>query len=178
MNKILLITVICFSANTQGFRKCLELQTWKIPNGTSNTTELCIPAEKPADCSEVAWANLISPFTKRSGIRSCQGGINPIGILQMRARPTFSPLKETVGSRILSGRAADISKLLFYNEIEACTADAPAPGGTAPAECQFPFTYDDRTYNECTYYKTANNKAWCRTVNGALGDCNPGCPGI
>ena len=76
-----------------GFRKCLELQTWKIPNGTSNTTGLCIPAAKPADCSEVAWANLISPFTKRSGIRSCQGGINPIGILQMRARPTFSPLK-------------------------------------------------------------------------------------
>merc|ERR1712037_387691 len=147
MNKILLITFVCFLANTQGsprtrralppsylsipgHTECLDSQT--LP-GDSHSGK-CIPAIKPAYCSEAAWADLALD----SGLDACYGGI----------------------------------------EAYSCTADAPATGGTAPAECQFPFTYDDRTYNECTYYKTANEKAWCRTVTGALGDCNPGCPGI
>ena len=234
-----------------GYKECLESQTWRVPNGIGRTTELCIPATKPAYCLEEAWANLNSAS---SGLRFCNGGIDPVGILQIFARIlsgksadyqgstksrsirpkpksiSNQPKLKNFGTRPKpqdfitwskpkdfsirpnmkdfsiqpkakdfsirpkpqdfstrpknkdfsvqpSASAAEVLESLFY-KFSACTANVPAPGGTAPADCQFPFTYDGRTYNECTYYQTANDRAWCRTINGGLGDCNPGCPGI
>ena len=234
-----------------GYKECLESQTWRVPNGIGRTTEVCIPATKPAYCFDTAWADINSAS---SGLRFCNGGIDPVGILQIFARILSGKSADYQGStkgrsvrpkpkdfiirpkpqnfsirpkpqdfsirpkpqdfsirpkpqnfrirpkpqdfRIqpkpqdfsirpkpkdfsnrLTTSAAEVLESLFY-KFSACTANAPASGGTAPADCQFPFTYDGRTYNECTYYQTANNRAWCRTINGGLGDCNPGCPGI
>jgi hypothetical protein len=207
-----------------GYKDCLEFQTWRVPNAIGRTTELCIPATKPAYCFETAWTDISSAS---SGLRFCNGGIDPVGILQIFARILSGKSADYQGST--KGRsvrpkpkdfsiwpkqkdfsirpkpqdfsiqpkqkdfsirpkpkdfsikpstlAAEVLESLFYNFL-ACTADEPAPGGTVPVDCQFPFSYDDRTYNECTYYQTTNNRAWCRTINGGLGDCNPGCPGI
>merc|ERR1711971_1421405 len=250
MNKTLLLTVICFLANTEGlprtrralspgylsipgYKECLESQTWRVPNGIGRTTELCIPATKPAYCLEAAWTNLNSAS---SGLRFCNGGIDPVGILQIFARILSGKSADSQGSTksrsirpkpkninnqpkpkdfsirpkpqdfsirpksqdfntrpklrdfniqpkpqdfssrpkpkdfglLPSASAAEVLESLFY-KFSACSANVPAPGGLAPADCQFPFTYDGRTYNECTYYQTANNRAWCRTINGGLG---------
>jgi len=248
MYKTLLLTVICFLATTEGlprtrkalspgylsipgYKECLESQTWRVPNGIGRTTELCIPATKPAYCFETAWADINSAS---SGLRFCNGGIDPVGILQIFARILSGKSADYQGStkgrsvrpkpkafsirprsqnfsirpkphsirpksqdfsiqskpKDFSNRpkpkdfsigpstsAAKVLESLFF-KFSACTANAPTPAGTAPTDCQFPFSYDGRTYNECTYYQTANNRAWCRTINGGLGDCNPGCPGI
>merc|ERR1712008_16712 len=89
---ILLITVVCFSANTQGsprtrralppgylsipgHTECLESQT--LP-GDSHSGK-CIPAIKPAYCSEAAWADLALD----SGLSACYGGIEAIPVLRM-----------------------------------------------------------------------------------------------
>merc|ERR1711962_1141396 len=44
-------------------------------------------------------------------------------------------------------------------------------------ECQFPFTYRGRTFNQCTTYQSRNGEPWCRTANGGLEDCEGYCPG-
>merc|ERR1711872_286320 len=44
-------------------------------------------------------------------------------------------------------------------------------------ECQFPFTYRGRTFNQCTTYLSRNGAPWCRTTNGRLQDCEGYCPG-
>ena len=69
----------------------------------------------------------------------------------------------------------------------ACTAIKPESeqtpglvGGWQPANCKFPFTYEGRTFNECTYYKssTGDGEPWCRTVNNDIWNCLDGCPGV
>ena len=50
--------------------------------------------------------------------------------------------------------------------------------------CTFPFTWDGRTFNNCTTYKSENGAAWCATrvgkrdreaVRGSLQDCSAPC---
>ena len=82
MNKIFLIIVICFLANTQGStrtRRALppgylsvdgteyRLETERMP-GTSSSY-LCIPARKPWCCPQGVWNNLNS---ESLGIYRCQ----------------------------------------------------------------------------------------------------------
>jgi len=59
-----------------------------------------------------------------------------------------------------------------------CTADVSCPGGTCAEACNFPFYYNQNTYNRCTTDNSENGKAWCETISGAKVDCNPGCPGV
>merc|ERR1712079_1001453 len=59
-----------------------------------------------------------------------------------------------------------------------CTADVSCPGGTCAEACNFPFYYNQNTYNRCTTDNSENGKAWCETISGARVDCNPGCPGV
>ena len=45
---------------------------------------------------------------------------------------------------------------------------------TAGDRCQFPFTFGEKTYKECTTVK--NTVPWCRTQK-SWGECAAGCPG-
>jgi len=44
-------------------------------------------------------------------------------------------------------------------------------------ECQFPFTYKGRTFDQCTTFNSENGEPWCQTIDGRLEDCMGYCPG-
>jgi len=44
-------------------------------------------------------------------------------------------------------------------------------------ECQFPFTYKGRSFDQCTTYNSENKEPWCKTTDGRYEDCEAYCPG-
>jgi len=44
-------------------------------------------------------------------------------------------------------------------------------------QCQFPFTYKGRTYDQCTTFNSENGEPWCQTIDGRFEDCEAYCPG-
>ena len=74
--------------------------------------------------------------------------------------------------------------LLFASSTLACVT-LPTPNGVSGKACRFPFTYQGRSYSECT---TAGgfSQAWCATAvniygshhaTGQWGYCDSSCPG-
>ena len=51
------------------------------------------------------------------------------------------------------------------------------------AECEFPFEFNGKTYDKCTWDVRWSNypildKPWCMTRKGTVGICNPACENL
>merc|ERR1719222_61814 len=159
MNKICLIIVVCFLANTQGSPRTKRALApgYRVEDFEKSTEQEsdfhCVPASKPRCCPQKSW-DVVKDGD--SGIEFCRFG----------AAPNPDPC---AGETDWQGCLAS----------KPIKAGAP-PGGVPPANCQFPFTYEGRTFNECTYYNsnTGDGEPWCRTVNNDIWNCLDGCPGV
>ena len=77
-----------------------------------------------------------------------------------------------------------------YYEVDYVDDDEkikPGSSQTVPikdyAECEFPFEFNGKTYDKCTWDVRWSNypifvKPWCMTKNGTVGICNPACQNL
>ena len=98
---------------------------------------------------------------------------------------TGSLLSTDFPSRPTSVAMPRLILLLFFASSTLACVTLPTPNGVSGKACRFPFTFQGRSYSECT---TAGgySQAWCATsvniygshqATGQWGYCDSSCPG-
>ena len=111
----------------------------------------------------------------------CNGIINSEG--QGECRTTYRGKQFCYVNRGQCGDERESSSGDRYWSYEACN-DGSSCFSVRGDRCQFPFTWDGKTFDRCTTYKSENGAAWCATrvrgrnrdaVRGNLVDCAAPC---